>query len=82
MEAIGAGADVNETSENDYTLLMCSAQNGAIENALCLLAAGADPTSKSLGKTASELARDQNEDEIADIIDAYIRRVNRRAKNA
>ena len=82
MDAVKDGADVNETSENDYTLLMCSAQNGAIENVLCLLAAGADPTAKSLGKTASELARDQNENEIADIIDVYIRRVNRLSKHA
>lgn len=78
MDAIRNGADVNETTENDYTLLMCAAQNGAVENVLCLLSAGANPTVESLGKTASELAREENESEIADIIDAYTRRIERR----
>ena len=78
MDAIRCGADVNETSENEYTLLMCAAQNGAIENVLTLLGSGADPVAESLGKTASELAREQNENEIAEIIEAYIRRIARR----
>ena len=69
MNAVRCGGDVNETSENGYTLLMCAAQNGAV-NVLCLLGAGADPVAKSLGKTAAELAREQDEVEIAEIIDA------------
>jgi ankyrin repeat protein len=78
MDAIREGADVNETTENDYSLLMCAAQNGAVENVLCLLSAGADAMVESLGKTASELAREEDEGEIADIIDAYVHRVKRR----
>jgi len=82
MDAIRSGADVNETSENNYTLLMSAAQNGAVENVLTLLAAGADPIAKSLGKTAAELAREQNEDEIEEIIAAFIRRISRRKPDA
>ena len=77
MDAVRCGADVNETSENDYTLLMCAAQNGAVDNVLCLLGAGVDPVAKSLGKTVAELAREQDEVEIAEIIDAYVRRSER-----
>jgi len=78
--AIKNGADVNETSENDYTLLMCAAQNGAIENVLCLLINGSGPLAVSLGKTASQLARDENEHEIADVIDAYIQKQSNRKR--
>jgi hypothetical protein len=43
-----------------------------MENVVFLLDIGVDPTTESLGKTAADLARAQNQNEIADLIDARI----------
>ena len=72
QRALDAGVDLHALSENDYSLLLCAAENGAMENLVFLLDIGVDPTTESLGKTAADLARAQNQNEIADLIDARI----------
>jgi ankyrin repeat protein len=72
QRALDAGVDLHALSENDYSLLHCAAENGAMENVVFLLDIGVDPTTESLGKTAADLARAQNQNEIADLIDARI----------
>jgi|GEM_PF-4111602 len=69
--AIDDGADVHELSENNYSLLHCAAENGAMDNVTFLLDLGVNPKLKSLGKTAADLARAQGENDIAELLDAW-----------
>ena len=71
--AIEQGADIHELSENNYSLLHCAAENGAMDNVEFLLERGVDPSLLSLGQTAADLARAEGEDDIADLIDNRIR---------
>jgi uncharacterized protein len=58
---LAAGVQPNEVYANDLTALMWAAGFGRTETVRALLAAGADPTRKdNRGKTAADIARDQN----------------------
>ena len=63
--------DPNATYGNDLTALMWAAGFGKTDTVRALLAAGADPKRKdNRGKTASDIAREQNFAETAAVLDA------------
>ncbi|MDQ6694494.1 MAG: ankyrin repeat domain-containing protein [Chloroflexota bacterium] len=65
------GAHVNATQADDYAPLHEAAQNGDLHMARLLLRYGADPNAPSVGgKTAHDIAREGNHQELAALLEA------------
>jgi len=75
---ISLGAAIDAVSDDGVTPLMCAAAAGNNEAAELLLRSGADWRNKeNKGATASDIAREKDEDSTADLIDSWSKRYER-----
>ena len=75
---ISLGAVIDAVSDDGVTPLMCAAAAGNTGAVELLLRSGADWRKKeSKGATASDIAREKDEDSTADLIDSWSKRHER-----